>query len=70
MKEALSSVVDYGFNVMKLRILEAYTEKNNTRSIKLLERCKFVEAGKVDEEGCNNNRIYHMVIYRLENNNK
>lgn len=66
MKEALLNVISYGFKVMNLEALEAYTEKNNLGSIKLLESCNFAEVGKVDEEGYFNNKIYHMVIYRLQ----
>ncbi len=37
MKEVLLSVIKYGFEVMNLKALEAYTEENNHSSIKLLE---------------------------------
>ena len=67
MKEALLSVVDYGFNVMKLKSLDAYTEENNMRSNNLLNNCKFKVVDKVDDQGYCNDRIYHMVVYRLEN---
>lgn len=67
MKEALSCVVEHGFVVMKLRILEAYTEENNIKSIKLLEGCNFTETSRVKEEGHCNNRIYNMIVYQLEN---
>lgn len=70
MKEALTRVIEYGFNVLKLRIIDAYTEENNVKSVKLLERCNFTEADRVDEEGCFNNCVYHMIVYRLKNNNK
>lgn len=70
MKEALLSVVDYGFNVMNLSALEAYTEEKNIKSIKLLERCKFIEVNRVDDEGYYSDRIYHMVVYRLEKINQ
>jgi ribosomal-protein-alanine N-acetyltransferase len=66
MKEALLSAADYGFNVMNLSTLEAYTEEKNTKSIRLLERCKFVEVNRVDDEGYCSSRIFHMVVYRLE----
>jgi len=67
MKEALLSAVDYGFNVMKLKSLDAYTEENNISSNKLLENCKFKAVDKVDDQGYCNDQIYHMVVYRLEN---
>lgn len=67
MKEALLRVVKYGFEVMKLKTLDAYTEASNVRSIKLLERCKFVESDRVDDQGYYSNRIYHMIVYRITN---
>lgn len=70
MKEALLSVVDYGFNAMNLSALEAYTEEKNAKSIKLLERCRFIEVNRVDDEGYYSDRIYHMVVYRLEKINR
>lgn len=65
MKEALRAAIDYGFNIMDLKTLEAYTERANTASCGLLERCGFTEADRVDEEGACNKRTYHMVVYRL-----
>lgn len=67
MKESLLSVIDYGFNVMNLRALHAYTEQDNIKSIKLLEACKFTVENRVDDQGYYNNRVYHMIVYRLEN---
>ena len=64
MKEALLGVVEYAFWVMKLRVLGTYTEENNIKSIKLLKGCKLIEANRVEEEGCCNNRT----LYRQENN--
>ena len=65
MKESLLSVVEYGFKVMNLKFLEAYTEEKNIKSIKLLENCNFTEINRVDDEGYYNKRIYHMVVYRI-----
>lgn len=67
MKEALLSVVKYGFDKLNLNAIDAYTEENNLRSTKLLEKCDFTEIKRVDDEGYFSNRIYHMVVYRLEN---
>lgn len=69
MKEALLAVVEYGFKDMKLKALEAYTEENNIKSIKLLDSCNFIEVNRVDDEGVFNKRVYHMIVYRLENSN-
>ncbi len=67
MKEALFSVSDYAFQVMNLDILEAYTEQNNIASIKLLERCTFIETGRVDEKGYFSDRMYRMIVFRMVN---
>lgn len=69
MKEALLRVVDYGFNVMKLRVVDAYTEESNIKSCKLLDNCKFIKANRVDDQGYYSNRVYHMIVYRLGNVN-
>lgn len=66
MREALSSVIRFGFEVIGLEFLEAYTEENNVKSINLLKGCNFLEVGRVDEEGQFNDRIYNMIIYRLK----
>jgi ribosomal-protein-alanine N-acetyltransferase len=67
MKEALLRVIEYGFDVMFLKYLEAYTEENNFKSLGLLERCNFKEVDKISEEGYFNCRVYNMIIYRLNN---
>ena len=64
MKESLLAVVDYGFDRMGLKELDAYTEKDNEPSLHLLETCGFAEAERVDEEGYTNKRTYHMIVYR------
>ncbi|MGB2994298.1 MAG: GNAT family N-acetyltransferase [Paenisporosarcina sp.] len=65
MKESLVSVIEYGFKRMGLKVIEAYTEEHNEKSIKLLESCKFVEMSRIDEEGDLNNQVFRMVIFRL-----
>lgn len=68
MKEALLRVADYSFEVMNLKMLDAYTEEKNMSSIKLLESCKFIEVNKVEDEGYYSERMYHMIVFRLKNN--
>lgn len=67
-KEALLSVIEYGFNVMNLKVLDAYTEEKNISSIGLLKKCSFLEVNRVVDEGYYSNRVYHMIVFRLENN--
>jgi ribosomal-protein-alanine N-acetyltransferase len=67
MREALLCVIKYGFDEMNLKILNAYTEEGNYKSIKLLERCSFIEVNRVCDTGYINNRNYNMIVYRIEN---
>lgn len=70
MKEALLKVAEYGFKVINLKFLDAYTEENNRRSRSLLKSCNFTEVDKVDDEGFYSNRVYHMIVYRLESSER
>ncbi|MDF2881729.1 MAG: GCN5-related N-acetyltransferase [Clostridiaceae bacterium] len=63
MQESLLGVMEYGFKVMKLKKLEAYTEKDNVQSIKLLERCNFAMKKHVDEQGRFYNKVFYMLVY-------
>jgi ribosomal-protein-alanine N-acetyltransferase len=63
MYEALKLVVDYGFQVMNLKTIEAYTEMGNLKSINLLERCHFIKVNQIDEMG--RDQIYQMAVYQL-----
>jgi len=45
MTEALEKIIDYGFNTIQLKTIEAYTSKNNIGSIKVLTKNNF----KIDE---------------------
>lgn len=66
MKEALLSVVEYGFDVLHFKALEAYTEEYNANSIQLLKTCRFREVGRVEDKGQIKNRVFPMLIFRLE----
>lgn len=65
MKEALLEAAEYGLASMKLKRLDAYTEETNICSLKLLEKCGFIETGKADDQGYVHDRVYHMTIYSL-----
>lgn len=65
MTEALVKVVHFGFNDMKLKRIDAYTNKENTRSINMLERNGFTrntafEAEYEDKEELEYNAIYSL----------
>lgn len=67
MKEALLQVMEYGFHTLHLTALDAYTEKGNLPSKKLLEGCKFTVMDEVDDPDTYSDKVYHMLVYRLEN---
>lgn len=48
MQEALAEVIAYGFDTMHLEAITAYTHKDNTASIKLLERNGFKKDAVLD----------------------
>ena len=47
-QEALSEVINFGFDVMKLQTIEAYTHIENLQSVKLLEKFNFTRDPKVE----------------------
>lgn len=65
MQEAMDSVIDYGFNIMKLHSIEANVNPNNTASIKLLERNKFTREGYFKENYFYNDKFLDSAIYSL-----
>ncbi|HSD63851.1 MAG TPA: GNAT family N-acetyltransferase [Ignavibacteriaceae bacterium] len=65
MREALSEVVNYGFNVMKLHSIEANVNPDNTSSIKLLERNGFWREAYYKENYFFNGKFIDTVIYSL-----
>jgi ribosomal-protein-alanine N-acetyltransferase len=62
MSEAFEEVLNFGFKNLELKTIEAFTHKNNTASIALLEKLKFVLHPDRRDEGFENNRSY-----RIEN---
>tara|TARA_B110000971_G_C19915680_1_gene456701 strand:- start:31 stop:561 length:531 start_codon:yes stop_codon:yes gene_type:complete len=62
MSEAFDKILNFGFQNLDLKTIEAFTHKNNTASIALLQKQKFVLHPERREEGFENNRSY-----RLEN---
>jgi len=61
MNEALKSVLEFGFENLKLEVIEAFTHKENASSKKLLERNKFkLIRGRKDEDNKDN------IIYEIK----
>ncbi len=59
MSEALKTCVTYGFNILGLSKIEAYTQSNNLPSINLLRKQNFVYSSTIVEDG------EEMVIYYI-----
>ena len=65
MHEAMTIVLDYGFNTMKLHSVEANVNPANKRSIRLLEKNGFVREAYHRENYYYNGRFLDSVIYSL-----
>jgi len=65
MQEALTCVLNYGFNTMKLHSVEAIVNPNNKASIKLLERNGFVREGYFRENYFFKDKYLDSAVYSL-----
>jgi len=62
MSEAFEAVLKFGFENLELQTIEAFTHQDNTASIALLEKQKFVLDPEKREEGFENNRSYRLGV--------
>jgi len=69
MQEAMTKVLDYGFNQIKLHSIEANVNPENLSSIKLLEKNNFFREGYFKESFYHNGKFLDAVIYSLLNPN-
>jgi len=67
MQEALSKVVEYGFNIMKLHSIEANVNPGNISSTRLLERNNFIKEGYFKENYYYNGRFTDTAVFSLFN---
>ncbi|MES2486632.1 MAG: GNAT family protein [Bacteroidota bacterium] len=65
MTEALSAVLDYGFNHMQLNRIEALIAPQNTPSLKLLERNGFIKEGQLRSHYYIDGVFEDSVVYSL-----
>jgi ribosomal-protein-alanine N-acetyltransferase len=65
MQEALSKVLQYGFENLKLKTIEAWVSKKNLRSIKLLERNNFIRDTNAENK-MDKTKEDNMMIYSLK----
>jgi ribosomal-protein-alanine N-acetyltransferase len=55
MSEALKKIIEFGFQVIELETIEAYTHKNNNNSTKLLQKYNFKQdVERIDKENIDN----------------
>lgn len=50
MQEAVSKVIEFGFNQLELQKIDAFTTQDNERSIKLLDRLHFVKNNRTQTD--------------------
>jgi ribosomal-protein-alanine N-acetyltransferase len=62
MNEVLECILDYSFNVLGLKKLEAFTHKDNIKSIRLLEKNKFMHDKERKDEHDLNYLIYSILL--------
>ena len=67
MSEAMKTIIDYGFSVLKFHSIEANVNPLNMASIKLLERMKFVREAYFRENYFFNGKFLDSAIYSLIN---
>jgi len=65
MTEALESIIEYGFNEMKLTRIEAFVGPDNEPSQRLLKHFGFVKEGQMREHHLKNNKMEDSIIFSL-----
>lgn len=65
MKEALPSIIRYGFDAMNLHRMEAYIHPDNTASRRLVEGAGFTEEARLKENYTDNGQQVDSIVYRL-----
>lgn len=65
MLEALKSVIDHGFNEMKLNRIEAFIKPDNAPSKRIIEKLGFKKEGVLREHYKSENQIHDSVVYSL-----
>jgi len=65
--ECVKLVVNYAFDVLKLKEISAYVFPNNNPSIRVLEKNGFVKTRKVNEYHPLSNRYRNSLIFLIKN---
>ncbi len=67
MSEVIATVIIYGFEKMKLTRIDAYTNKNNLASLRLLEKNMFIRNHTFEKEYEDKKELEYNVIYTRYN---
>ena len=70
MQEAITAVINYGFNVLQLHSIEGNVNPANTASIMLLEKNKFIREAYFRENYYYNGKFIDSLVYSLLTPNK
>ncbi len=65
--EAITRMIEYGFNDMKLHSIEAIIDPDNIASAKVLEKNNFIKEAHLKENEFYDGRFLDTVIYSLLN---
>ena len=65
MSEALTAILEYGFDTMKLHSIEAVVNPMNIPSIRLLEKNKFIREAFFREDHFFEGEFYDTAVYSL-----
>lgn len=68
MSEALTQVCKFGFETMKLKCIDAYTNKENKSSLRLLNRNGFKRNVPFENESVSKEELEYNVVYTLLSN--
>ncbi len=65
MSEALSTIIEYGFNTMNLNRIEAFVGKDNAPSLRLMEKMKFSQEGLLRQHYVNKGVAEDSLVFAL-----
>jgi ribosomal-protein-alanine N-acetyltransferase len=68
MQETFAAILDFGFERMKLKCIDAYTNKNNEASLNLLKRNGFARNIPFENEFVDKEELEYNVVYTLNRN--
>ena len=70
MQEAIAAIIDYGFDSMKLQVIEAVAQKDNQRSFHLLEKFNFTRDTEQEKKMEGKEEYKDTAIYSLHSEDR